>query len=258
MWRIPQWVKHNKLERKRGNTWVCVCKKDHADPPGRVTLSSCLLPDPPLLLSLSSHDNGHPTTLVWTANAGIVPAAAVVILTHIQRWQSGWQLVFFFFCMRHIKMTRSSKKMWATKLRDLTWLCGCRMTQKRRGAETRQWIKMTPQNIKVTGFFFFFLNYPSMRRGCLFMQSLLELFWFLLQSWKNRQDGAKSSLRWWLMTAASPQLEKFQNDNKRGIMKRQLCPVVIGFFFFFCSSLKALTVLDFTQQLPRWSDWNKQ
>lgn len=162
----------------------------------------------------------------------------------------------FFFYVRHIRMTWSSKKMWATKRSRLTWLWGCRMTQERCRAETRQWIKMTRQIIKVT--IFFFLLKLSLDAARLLVHAVITriilVSFAIMEKWARWSQ--KSSLQWWLMTAASTQLEKFQNDNKRGIMKRQSCPVVVGFFF--CSSLKALTVLDFTQQLPRWSNWNKQ
>lgn len=167
--------------------------------------------------------------LVCTGNAGIVPAAAVVISTHIQRWQS-IELVFLFVCffnVRHIRMTRSSKKMWATKRRHLTWLWGCRMTQERRGAETRQWIKMTRQNIKVTIFFFFLLLKLSLDAARLLVHAVITRIILVSFAITEKRAGwsQRSSLRWWLMTTASAQLEKFQND-KRGIMS------CCWFFFF--------------------------
>lgn len=62
-------------------------------------------------------------------------------------------------------------------------------------------------------------------------------------------------------SVASPQLEKFQNDNKRGITKRQLRPVVV-FFLLFSQSTHCLRLypaaakmIQLEQAAIIWNSW---
>lgn len=188
---------------------VYVCAWRLIQTPGQ---SDSLFLSPSWFPALCPDDNRHPTMLVWMVNGR----------------------VYLSFCCRHLE-THPTLTVRQTCFTSNNWITEKILLTKqtfRHGYKARKQTVDRTQNkteLKTESFF----GRDECAEAAGLYQPLLELVLSceLLQSWKDWQDWAKSSVQWWLISGASL---VWEISPKKSQLWKNEGTVVSCFFFFFC------------------------